>query len=252
MLKVGDYVEGFEHYGHKIARVRGWVGKIEVYENRVSITIQCDDCYNGARGNVLIYGNPRFPIKKLEGRPRPNTNNLGPSLFEIADYERFDFKVPFILSHNFHNSIMCFDVDGVLAEYRFGNGVYACKDSEFAEYCKKNNVYENANAPVAIKDFIDCNLNYEQRYCISKSLSKDEETQKIKFVTENYDIPEDNIYFVESNEQKLEVMKTIAGFHKGVDEQEIFMVDDSIEVLGHIHENSNFGTIHISSLLEWR
>lgn len=250
MLKIGDYVEGFEQYGYKIARVRGWISKIEIYESRAEIWLQCDDCYNGARGNCLIYGNPRFPITKLEDRPRPSDSDR--ALCGIADYERFDFKVPFIIEHNFNSSIVCFDIDGVLAEYRFGNGVYACKDSEFPDYCKKHNVYAEASAPLTIKSFMNRWLNVNQRYCISKAYCDEERDQKIKFVTEQYEIPREQIYFVDSNEQKLYIMKQIASLNDDVDEQEIFMVDDSIEVLGHIYENSNFGTIHISSLLEWR
>ena len=50
MFNKGDYVEGFEHYGEKVQRMRGWVG--EVYGDG-SVYIKCDDGYNGARGNNL-------------------------------------------------------------------------------------------------------------------------------------------------------------------------------------------------------
>ncbi len=50
MLKKGDYVEGYEYYGEKIQRMRGWVG--EVYSDG-SVYIKCDDWCNGARGSNL-------------------------------------------------------------------------------------------------------------------------------------------------------------------------------------------------------
>jgi O-acetyl-ADP-ribose deacetylase (regulator of RNase III) len=50
MLKKGDYVEGYEYYGEKIQRMRGWVEK--VYGDG-SVSIKCDDWYNGARENNL-------------------------------------------------------------------------------------------------------------------------------------------------------------------------------------------------------
>lgn len=50
MLKKGDYVEGYEYYGEKIQRMRGWVEK--VYGDG-SVSIKCDDWHNGARGSNL-------------------------------------------------------------------------------------------------------------------------------------------------------------------------------------------------------
>ena len=50
MLKKGDYVEGYEYYGNRIQKMRGWVEK--VYGDG-SVSIKCDDWHNGARENNL-------------------------------------------------------------------------------------------------------------------------------------------------------------------------------------------------------
>ena len=67
-LKVGDYVEGYEPYGPKEGYIRGTIKAIE-YNLDGSIRrcdIQCDDGWNGARGNGL---NPRKEINKIERVP---------------------------------------------------------------------------------------------------------------------------------------------------------------------------------------
>ncbi|WP_373261896.1 hypothetical protein [Hungatella hathewayi] len=67
-LKVGDYVEGYESYGPKEGYIRGTIKAVE-YNLDGSIRrcdIQCDDGWNGARGNGL---NPRKEINKIERVP---------------------------------------------------------------------------------------------------------------------------------------------------------------------------------------
>ena len=67
-LKAGDYVEGYEPYGKKDAYIRGTIETIEYNENGTihRCDIQCDDAWNGARGNGL---NPRKDINKIERVP---------------------------------------------------------------------------------------------------------------------------------------------------------------------------------------
>ena len=51
ILKIDDYVEGYEHYGNITQKMRGWVNKI--YENG-DVYVQCDDWFYGHRGSYLI------------------------------------------------------------------------------------------------------------------------------------------------------------------------------------------------------
>lgn len=241
LLKVGDYVEGYENYGEKIARVRGWITDIKVFSNRISIEIKCDDSYQGARGNNLIWGNDRLPIVRLD------KSMTGQSYNRFRDIP----ELPFIQTHSFEDSICVFDIDGTLVEYRFGDGVYVCKDSEFMDYCKEHDVYADANIPDIMKKFI-AGLDKDKVYVCSKAYSLEEMKQKAELAYKKYDIPEENIFFVFNNHDKLEILNRIAGMHEDIPRWKIYMIDDSIDVLGHIQDNSDFGTIHISSLLDWR
>lgn len=237
LLNVGDYVEGYEYYGTQIARVRGWITCIFVHENVVRIEIKCDDGYNGHRGSDLIYGDLNFPITKL------GQEDSG------KGYARYDLYTPYVLSERFMRGIHCFDIDGVLAEYRFGTGVYSCKESEFEAYVKKNDVYLNARAPKRIKELIEKLDCVEDVYVISKAYCNEEESQKIEFVVREYGIRKQHIYFVKKDTDKLDVLRSISNIHKDVEHDNIHMVDDSVAVLGHIYDNSDFDTVHISSLL---
>jgi len=49
-MNKGDYVEGYEYYGNKIQKMRGWVARVDVVGN---IEIKCDDWFRGARCNLL-------------------------------------------------------------------------------------------------------------------------------------------------------------------------------------------------------
>ena len=51
MFNKGDYIEGYERYGNKIQKMRGWVNNLY---NNGDVEIQCDDWFNGARANLLL------------------------------------------------------------------------------------------------------------------------------------------------------------------------------------------------------
>ena len=77
-----------------------------------------------------------------------------------------------------------------------------------------------------------------------------EKTQKIEFLEKNYGIKKENIFDVYKNEEKLEVIKKIKEEYPLLDAKYFVMIDDSIEVLNHIMENSEFSTVHVSSFLK--
>ena len=52
------------------------------------------------------------------------------------------------------------------------------------------------------------------------------------------------------NEDKVEVLKKIKEKYSELDDKYFVMIDDTIEVLNYIMENSNFSTVHVSSFLK--
>lgn len=66
-----DYIEGFEYFGIKVRKMRGWVENISKDENgNLWINIQCDDEYGGYRGNYICeeLGEIKL-ISKSKARP---------------------------------------------------------------------------------------------------------------------------------------------------------------------------------------
>lgn len=68
-IRVNDYIEGLEYYGHKIRKVRGWVDKISADIDGIVYWIQADDNYKGHRGTGIFVN--LGEVVKLEDKPRP-------------------------------------------------------------------------------------------------------------------------------------------------------------------------------------
>lgn len=73
---------------------------------------------------------------------------------------------------------------------------------------------------------------------------------KANFLNNNYGILKDNIYTVYNNEEKLEKMNLIKSKYEDIDDKFIVMIDDTVEVLNHIMNNSGYSTIHVSSFFD--
>lgn len=153
------------------------------------------------------------------------------------------------------DSVVLFDIDGVLAKYEFGEHNHnLCSDEEWdnnVEYYAPT-IYDSAK-PVELFQRLIRNKKPGTVYTCSVAKG-DERYAKISFVRRFYDIPEENILFVESKDKKLFAMeatrlqKRMQGFQ--IPDEKFIMVDDSVKVLTHIQENSNFSTCHVSSFLE--
>ena len=57
------------------------------------------------------------------------------------------------------------------------------------------------------------------------------------------------MYLVYKNEDKLETIKQIQKEYPNLEEKYFVLIDDSVDVLNHVMENSNFSTVHNSSFL---
>lgn len=69
-ININDYIEGYEHFGINIRKVRGWVDYISLDEEGVYCNIQADDEYHGHRGAVIF--EKLGVITKLNNKPRPS------------------------------------------------------------------------------------------------------------------------------------------------------------------------------------
>lgn len=148
-------------------------------------------------------------------------------------------------------SVLVFDVDGVLAILEFGEHThFRLNDDDWnKEILNGKNFYTEDKVSKKMQDFLKTK-NMKMIYVITKSYSDKEGLQKRKYVNKYYGILEENVYYVESNKDKLSKINEIKEKYKNLDDEKVIMIDDTVEVLNDVMENSNFSTCHISSFLD--
>lgn len=147
-------------------------------------------------------------------------------------------------------SVLVFDIDGVLAAYEFGETNHnACSDDEWDEYVLTNNVYATARAPKIFQNLI-ASKNPDHIFTLSVA-GDNEKTFKRDFVTSNYKIKPSNVLFVNDKMDKLDMLLSISDdLFPLLEDKKIIMIDDTVKVLTHIQDSSFFTTIHVSSFLK--
>lgn len=151
---------------------------------------------------------------------------------------------------NDSNSVLAFDVDGVLAIMEFSVYNHFLSDEEWDRYVLENvNVYTDDKVSSKMRDFIS-KRNMDNIYVISKINGENEINHKIDFLTRNYGIYKDHIYTVLKDEEKKDKLKEISLKYPDLDSHMIVMVDDTHTVLTDIMNNTSFTTAHISSFLD--
>lgn len=148
-------------------------------------------------------------------------------------------------------SVLVFDIDGVLAVVEFGeNTHFDLNDEEWIRECENGvNYYTEKLVIKKMQDFLK-DKNKSQIYVITKAYNENEYEMKKEFSNLYYGIPKENVYYVEDNDDKVKVLKKIKQNHIDLEDEKIVMIDDTISVLNSVMENSNFSTAHISSFLD--
>lgn len=86
-------------------------------------------------------------------------------------------------------------------------------------------------------------------YVCSKA-STEEYASKIKFCQDGYGIPSNHIFLVASKTEKLDILRSFS-VALDVPEEKIAMVEDTVETLDMIFNNTNCATVHVSSFLDY-
>ena len=148
------------------------------------------------------------------------------------------------------DSVIAFDVDGVLAPIEYGEyNHYYANDEEWAEEIEKGtDFYKDVRPVKVLKDFISTK-DINNIYVITKVMNEKEFIDKLKFLNKNYGILKENCFYVYDDKEKLSYLDEIRD-KTNKDDRLIVMVDDTVSVLNHIMENSNYTTVHISTFLK--
>ena len=149
------------------------------------------------------------------------------------------------------DSVLVFDVDGVLAVMEFGEHNHYTLDEE--EWYKANlsvkNFYTKEKVSKKMQDFLS-KKDKKRIYVVTKATSIEEFNNKKCFVNENYDIDIKNVYLVGKETDKKEKLKEIKIFYKTLPDYKLIIVDDSESILNDVMDNTKFSTVHISSFLD--
>ncbi len=148
------------------------------------------------------------------------------------------------------NSVLVFDIDGVLAVLEFGKyNHYYASDEDWDKFVEDNNLYTEDKVSKKMQQFLkDKDMN--KVYVITAiGVNKEGECKK-EYLKKYYNIHLDNIYFVNKNRDKTKELIKIRELNDNVDDEHIIMIDDTPEILSDIQDNTNFSTAHISSFLD--
>lgn len=149
------------------------------------------------------------------------------------------------------NSIVVFDIDGVLAKYEFGeNNHNYCSEEEWNKFAfhYSKQIYDKSK-PVHTFQTLVWSKGASNVYACAVADEFADEAKK-SFVRRFYAIPEENIFFVKSKEHKLELLHDIKLHNQNLDDEEIILIDDNVSTLTYVQERSNYSTCHVSSFLE--
>lgn len=134
--------------------------------------------------------------------------------------------------------IVVFDVDGVLAPYEWGkNCHHSMPDEEWnLKLANGEDLYRRIRPVKVLQDFIS-QKNIDEVYVCSKE-SLDELKSKTTFCVKEYGIKPEKLVILDKIRDKL-----------GVAEDQIAIVEDTVDTIDMIAERRDYKTIHVSSFL---
>lgn len=203
--------------------------------------LQCEDGYDSIFGNgtlrtVFVDGEACNKETFEDIRERLNGGNKKTKISKITDYLLKD------------DVIVVMDVDGVLAPYKFSELSHSMTDDKWDKLVASGeSPYKDVRPIKLMQKFIQ-KKGIDKVYTCSKSPSS-EIPGKRAFIKNNYNLPDDNIYFTLEKTEKLTVLQTLQQ-KLGLKPSQIAIVEDTVKTLDYIRAHSDFVTVHVSSFME--
>lgn len=149
------------------------------------------------------------------------------------------------------NSILVFDVDGVLAIMEWGiYNHFILNDSDWNKACEEGKIaYNEEKVSGKMKKFLE-NKDMSRIYVITRAISDQERALKKEFANKYYNILKENIFYVKDNKDKVIKLLEIRNKYPELQDYQIIMVEDTVSILNDVMEKTNFSTAHISSFLD--
>ena len=149
------------------------------------------------------------------------------------------------------DSVLFFDIDGVLALMEWGEHThFGLTDEEWKKYYEKNNnLYGKECVIKRFQEYLK-DRDMSRIYVITKAYSENEWEDKKNYAFKYYNIPKENVYYVDKNVDKVKVMLKVREQYPNLEEYKFVMIDDSVDVLTEIMNTTNFSTAHVSSFVD--
>ncbi len=149
------------------------------------------------------------------------------------------------------NSVLVFDVDGVLALLEFGEyNHYYASDEDWDKFVNENNnLYTTDKVSKKMQKFLN-RVDKNRVYVITAIGVNKEGEYKKEYVEKYYGINSNNVYYVDRNTSKIDNLNEIKNKHPEIEDYQLIMIDDTPDVLTEIQNNTNYSTAHISSFLD--
>lgn len=200
--------------------------------------LQCEDGYDDVFGDGTlrtVFVNGKIYNKETFEDIRERLNGET-KMSKITDYLLKD------------DVIVVMDVDGVLAPYEFSELSHSMTDDEWDRLVASGeNPYKDVRPIKLMQEFIQ-KKGVDKVYTCSKS-PLSEIPGKKAFIKDNYNLPDDNIYFTLEKTEKLTVLQTLQQ-KLGLKPSQIAIVEDTVKTLDYIRAHSDFVTVHVSSFME--
>lgn len=200
--------------------------------------LQCEDGYDDVFGDGTlrtVFVNGKIYNKETFEDIRERLNGET-KMSKITDYLLKD------------DVIVVMDVDGVLVPYEFSELSHSMTDDEWDRLVASGeNPYKDVRPIKLMQEFIQ-KKGVDKVYTCSKS-PLSEIPGKKAFIKDNYNLPDDNIYFTLEKTEKLTVLQTLQQ-KLGLKPSQIAIVEDTVKTLDYIRAHSDFVTVHVSSFME--
>ena len=149
------------------------------------------------------------------------------------------------------NSVLVFDVDGVLALLEFGEyNHYYASDEDWDKFVNNdNNLYTEDKVSKKMQEFLK-DKDKSKIYVITAIGVNKEGIYKKEYVEKYYNIKPNNVYYVDRNTSKIDNLNEIKNMHPEIEDYQLIMIDDTPDVLTEIQNNTNYSTAHVSSFLD--
>ena len=148
-------------------------------------------------------------------------------------------------------SVLVFDVDGVLAPIEYGEyNHYNDNDEEWAKKLESGvDFYSKVKPFKTIQNYLK-KRDMNNIYVITKVMNNQEFLQKQSFLKKNYNIKEDNCYMVFKDRDKLLMLEEIKDKYPDLEDYYIVFIEDTVDNLTYVMNNSKFSTVHITSFMK--